>query len=74
MGQILSTAFYAKGNTLTPTKVGVTGFSLGIVFKIIGFYSFGLIGIAVGTTLYYFLNAFLLYVLLERGLNDVMSS
>lgn len=74
MGQILSTAFYAKGNTLTPTKVGVTGFSLGIVFKVIGFFSFGLIGIAVGTTLYYFLNAFLLYVLLERGLHDVMSS
>jgi putative peptidoglycan lipid II flippase len=74
MGQILSTAFYAKGNTLTPTKVGITGFSLGIVFKVIGFYSFGLIGIAVGTTLYYFLNAFLLYVLLERDLHDVMSS
>jgi putative peptidoglycan lipid II flippase len=74
MGQILSTAFYAKGNTLTPTKVGITGFSLGIVFKVIGFFSFGLVGIALGTTLYYFLNVFLLYVLLERGLHDVMSS
>ena len=73
MGQILSAAFYAKGNTLTQTKVGVTDVSLGIVFKLIGFFRFDLVGVSVGTTLYYFLNAFLLYVLLERGLHEVIS-
>jgi putative peptidoglycan lipid II flippase len=60
MGQILSTSFYARGETVVPTKIGVWGFSLGIGFKVLGFYLAGIIGIALGTSVYYFLNVFLL--------------
>ncbi len=69
MGQILSSVFYAKGNTITITKFGVVVFTtVGIPLKIICFFQFGLLGLAFGSTVYYFFNAFILYVLLEREL------
>ena len=68
LGQITSAAFYAKGNTATPTKVGVFGFTLGILFKIVGFFQFGLVGIAAATTLYYILNFVVLLILQKREL------
>ncbi|MCC7207905.1 MAG: virulence factor MviN [Anaerolineae bacterium] len=71
-GQILSTAFYAKGDTITPTRIGVVGFTFGIGVKILAFYLFGLVGIAIGATLYYGLNLILLGVLLERDVNRVL--
>jgi putative peptidoglycan lipid II flippase len=53
LGQILSTGFYALGDTITPTKIGVVGFTFGVVFKITGFFLYGIVGIVVGTSLYY---------------------
>jgi peptidoglycan biosynthesis protein MviN/MurJ (putative lipid II flippase) len=73
MGQILSATFYAKGNTVTPTKIGILGYTVGIVLKIMAFLTLGLIGIAIGTTLYYFLNVLLMYLLLERELTRELS-
>jgi len=66
MGQVLSSAFYAKGDVETPTKVGIIGFTLGIGLKVLGFVAVGLPGIAFGTTLYYLGNAFAMYFVLER--------
>jgi peptidoglycan biosynthesis protein MviN/MurJ (putative lipid II flippase) len=66
MGQVLSTSFYARGETVVPTKIGVWGFSLGIGFKVLGFYLGGIIGIALGTSVYYFLNVFLLQWALSK--------
>jgi putative peptidoglycan lipid II flippase len=63
MGQIASAGFYAKGNTATPTLVGVIGFTVGIAAKVVGFFHFGLIGIAAGTTLYYVVNLVVLLIL-----------
>lgn len=67
-GQILSLSFYARGDTTTPTRVGVAGFTLGIFLKIGGFYLLGVVGIALGATLYYLLNALLLHGFLGRQL------
>lgn len=69
LGQILSNGFYAKGNTRTPTKIGIFGFTIGLVMKVVGFWYCGIFGIAVGTSLYYLLNVFLLKFALQKDLN-----
>jgi len=73
LGQILSSSFYAKGNTRTPTKIGVFGFTIGLGMKVVGFLYWGILGIAVGTSLYYLLNAFLLKLALQQSLNKRIS-
>jgi len=73
IGQILSASFYAKGNTATPTKIGIFGFTIGIFLKLGGFYLWGIIGIAVGISLYYFLNSILLRYTLSLKLNKRIS-
>jgi putative peptidoglycan lipid II flippase len=66
IGQISAAAFYATGDTKTPTKVGILGFTLGSALKIIGLVKFGLIGMAVATSLHQCFNALVLHVLLKR--------
>lgn len=56
LGQILTIAFYATGDTTTPTKIGIVGFSLGICMKVGGFFLIGVPGIALAASLYYLFN------------------
>jgi putative peptidoglycan lipid II flippase len=65
-GQILSTSFYAQGDTRTPTLVGVAGFSVAIVLKVVAFRRYGIEGLAVAASLYYLLNAAVLLICLRR--------
>jgi putative peptidoglycan lipid II flippase len=67
-GQIVSSAFYSMGNTATPTRVGMVGFTIGIALKAVGFMELGIVGIAVGASAYYLFNVGVLFVLLERRL------
>ena len=67
-GQILASAFYALGDTRTPTLASVAGYTLGVAFKVGGFVYGGLVGLAVATSLYYLTNMVLLAVLLERAM------
>jgi len=69
-GQVLSTSFYAAMDTSTPTRIGVIGFTLGIPLKVIGFYLFGVIGIAVATGLFAAGNAVAMYWMLRRKIRD----
>ncbi len=68
-GQILASSFYAYGNTRTPTHIGIAGYTVGIVLKIVGFYYYGVAGVAVAASSYYVLNAILLYIFLEKRIN-----
>lgn len=72
-GQILSTSFYARGDTRTPTRVGVAGYTLGVILKVIGFRFLGVIGIALGTSIYLLLNAGVMQILLSRHLRAAVT-
>ena len=64
----LAYAFYATGDTGTPTRVTMAATTLGIAFKIIAFSSWGLIGVAAGTSLLQCFNAIALFLLLRTRL------
>ena len=67
-GQIISTSFYAQGDTRTPIVIGAAAFTVAIALKIGGFYAFGISGLAVAATLYYLGSAGAQWVVLERRL------
>jgi putative peptidoglycan lipid II flippase len=58
LGQIYSTAFYAAGDTRTPTRIGVVGYTAGILFKIVGLAVGQLYGVAAAASAYRILNVF----------------
>lgn len=68
-GQILASAFYAAHDVRTPTKIGMLGFTAGVAMKISGFALGGLLGLAIGTSVYYLLNAIWLATALRRDLD-----
>lgn len=56
MGQITSAAFYAKGDTRTPTRLGMLTFTAYVPLKIAAFLAFGLPGVALATSLFFVSN------------------
>ena len=46
VGLLLSTSFYVLGDTWTPVRIGVIGFTVAIVMKLAAFRAFGLPGLA----------------------------
>lgn len=65
MGQITSTTFYAMGDTRTPTRMSIVTFTLYIPAKVFGFMRYGLMGLAVVTSVYLFVNLIIQILLLE---------
>jgi len=65
MGVITSKTFYAMGDTRTPTRMSVITYTLYIPAKIFGFLHYGLLGLAVVTSAYLFLNLIIQVVLLD---------
>jgi putative peptidoglycan lipid II flippase len=65
-GQVTATAFYAMGDTQTPTRMSIVTYSLYIPAKIIVFLRFGIMGLAVVTSIYLFVNLTLQVLLLEK--------
>jgi len=74
IGQISAAAFYATGDTATPTKVGMLGFTLGSGLKVIGLIKFGLVGIALAASLHQCFNAFALHALLRRRRHQTLAA
>ncbi len=69
-GTAVAGGFYASGDTLTPVRIGVAGFLVGLVLKGIGFMHHGVDGLAVATSIYYVGNLIVMVILLERRLNE----
>lgn len=55
IGMVMSTILYSLGNTKLATKIGVISYSLGFIIKIILFNYYGLTGLALGVSVYYFI-------------------
>lgn len=65
MGVVTSKTFYAMGDTRTPTKMSIVTYTLYIPAKVLGFYRYGLLGLAAVTSAYLFLNLVIQVLLLE---------
>lgn len=64
-GQVLSAAFYAQSDTVTPTRVGIVAFLLSLPLRVLGLSIAGAPGIALGSSAYHALNAAMLLWALE---------
>ena len=65
-GQVSTTSFFAYGNTRLPTIVGVVGYTLGVPLKAFLFWKWGVVGIAIGGSIYTVGNAIAHQLLLRR--------
>lgn len=65
-GQITSTSFYACGDTVTPTRMSMLTYTAYIPGKVIAFYYWGVVGLAIATSSYYMANLSLQIYLLEK--------
>ncbi len=68
-GQVFSNTFYICGDTKTPTRVGVVGFTIGILLKIVGFWGFGVVGVALASGIYSTGNSVVMLRILRRRLD-----
>ncbi|HUW29075.1 MAG TPA: lipid II flippase MurJ [Sulfuriferula sp.] len=59
MGQISSSSFYALGDTTTPTRIGIYSYTFYIPAKLALFYYFGVLGLALSTSMFFAVNLFL---------------
>jgi peptidoglycan biosynthesis protein MviN/MurJ (putative lipid II flippase) len=73
-GQVISTAFYAIGDTRTPTMLFVGTYTVYIPLKIIVFLHYGVIGIAVATSIHLTVNFLVQLVVLERTITRSRTS
>ena len=64
--QATAGAFYAMGNTKTPTKVSTLLYTLYVPVKVLAFFKFGLIGLAVTVSIYFLTNSLVQFWLLRK--------
>lgn len=69
-GQVAATAFYALGDTSTPTWTSAVAYTVYIPCKVAAFSLYGVMGLAVATSLYYLANLLVKLVLLQRSFAD----
>jgi putative peptidoglycan lipid II flippase len=72
-GQVASGAFYAMGNTKTPTRVSAFVYTLYLPLKIAVFLSYGLMGLAVTMSAYFVISFVVQFVMLEREVSRRLS-
>lgn len=64
--QITAVAFYAMGDTRTPTMLFVWTFTIYIPIKVIVFLHYGLLGLAIATSVHLIVNFMLQLIFLEQ--------
>lgn len=67
-GQVMSTSFYACGDTVTPTRMSILTYTAYIPCKIFSFYCWDVVGLAISTSIYYMANMLIQIYLLKRKL------
>jgi peptidoglycan biosynthesis protein MviN/MurJ (putative lipid II flippase) len=72
-GQVTSGAFYAMGDTRTPTKVSAVVYIFYLPLKIASFFGYGLIGLAGTMSAYFLINFLAQFVVLEGTLSRRLS-
>jgi putative peptidoglycan lipid II flippase len=65
-GQVTAVAFYAMGDTKTPTMLFVWTFTIYIPIKVLVFLHYGLLGLAIATSVHLIVNFMLQLIILER--------
>jgi len=65
-GQVISGAFYAIGDTRTPTVLFIITYTVYIPIKILVFLRYGVIGLAAATSIHLIINCLLQLIVLER--------
>ena len=70
MGQISSVAFYASGDTVTPTRIGIYTYTFYVPIKIGLFYLFDIRGVALATSFFLLINFFLQNWLLKKNVSE----
>jgi peptidoglycan biosynthesis protein MviN/MurJ (putative lipid II flippase) len=66
IGNLTAGAFYAVGDTKTPTWLGTVSFTIGVVVKVVAFHAFGLVGLALAISFYYMQSLTFMTVSLYR--------
>lgn len=66
VGQVTAVAFYAMGDTRTPTNLFIVTFTIYVPIKVLTFLRFGLMGLAVATSVHLVVNFLLQLIVLER--------
>ena len=61
LNHTLMNSYYAAGNTVTPTKIGVATYTIGIGMKLAGFFLMGLTGIALAISISTLIQSILLF-------------
>ncbi len=56
LGLISSSAFYAIGDTATPTRIGILSYTLYVPVKVLAFYWHGVMGLAISTSGFLLVN------------------
>lgn len=65
LGQISSSSFYALGDTVTPTRIGMYSYTFYVPAKIALFYFFGVMGLALATSAFLVFNFFIQHIILK---------
>lgn len=65
--QVTSVAFYAMGDTKTPTVLSVTAYTVYIPLKVLVFLRYGLIGLAATMSIYFVVSFLIQFLVLEKA-------